>query len=258
MMIQYYKHTLFLCLTLVLAGCTQQYKLTNSKSVNKEINNKLLTSDFSETIISAYRIKLASKMNEVINSSLIHMETGSPEGLLGNFVSDLTYLRAKEISAQHVDFCLLNNGGFRTPLPKGEITRGKIFELMPFENEIVIVEISGEKMLDLLDYIKAKSLMTTSRKTGVPISGLRMKINKDKIVEVKIGSFAFDKSKNYRIATSDYLSNGGDHMVFFLDPISVENSGIKLRDAILTHIISLNNKNIELNAELDGRIHHAE
>ena len=253
-----FKYILLLYLFLSLIGCKQQYKLTDSKSGNKEINNELSTNDFSETIISSYRAELDSKMNEVINTSLIDMEVGTPEGLLGNFVCDLTYKKAKEISDKPVDFCLLNNGGLRTPLPKGEITRGKIFELMPFENEIVIVELSGENMLDLIDYIKTKSLMTNSRKAGVPVSGLRMIINNDKVSEVKIGSFVFDKSKNYRVATSDYLSNGGDHMDFFLDPISIENTGIKLRDAILTHIINLDNKNTELNAILDGRIYHAE
>jgi 2',3'-cyclic-nucleotide 2'-phosphodiesterase (5'-nucleotidase family) len=254
----YFKYILLLYLFLPLTGCKQQYKLTDSKSGNKEINNELSTNDFLETIISPYRVELASKMNEVINTSLIDMEVGSPEGLLGNFVCDLTYIKAKKISDKPVDFCLLNNGGLRTPLPKGEITRGEIFELMPFENEIVIVELSGENMLDLIDYIKTKSLMTNSRKAGVPVSGLRMIINNDKVSEVKIGSFAFDKSKNYRVATSDYLSNGGDHMDFFLDPLSIENTGIKLRDAILTHIINLDNKNTEVNAVLDGRIYHAE
>jgi 2',3'-cyclic-nucleotide 2'-phosphodiesterase (5'-nucleotidase family) len=258
MMSQYFKYILFLCFLLPLTGCKQQYKLTDSKSENKEINNELSTNSFLETIISPYRTELASKMNEVINTSLIDMEVGAPEGLLGNFVCDLTYMKAKEISNKNVDFCLLNNGGLRTPLPKGEITRGKIFELMPFENEIVIVEISGENMIALIDYIKTKSLMSNSRKAGVPVSGLRMIINKDEVSDVKIGMFAFDKSKNYRVATSDYLSNGGDHMVFFLNPISIENTGIKLRDAILTHIINLNNKNLELNSELDGRIYHAE
>ena len=257
-MTRYCQYTLFLYLSLTLAGCNQQYKLTDSKSGNKEINNELSTNDYLETIISPYRAEIALKMNEVINTSLIDMEVGTPEGLLGNFVCDLTYIKAKEISDKHVDFCLLNNGGLRTPLPKGEITRGKIFELMPFENEIVIVELSGENMIDLIDYIKKKSILRNSRKAGVPVSGLRMIINNDKVSEVKIGTFAFDKSKNYRVATSDYLSNGGDHMDFFLDPISIENTGIKLRDAILKHIIQLDNKKTKLNAVLDGRIQHAE
>ena len=254
----YLKYILFFYLALLLIGCKQQYKLTDSNSGNNEINNELSTNDFLETIILPYRTELDLKMNEVINTSLINMEVGSPEGLLGNFVCDLTYIKAKEISAKPVDFCLLNNGGLRTPLPKGEITRGKIFELMPFENEIVIVELAGKNMLDLIEYIRAKSAITNSRKAGVPVSGLRMIINDDKIPDVTIANFAFDSNKNYRVATSDYLANGGDHMDFFLNPISIENTGMKLRDAILAHIINLNHEKTELNAKLDRRIYYAE
>lgn len=255
---QFIKYILIISLSTFLLGCKQQYKLTDSKSENKEINNELSTSDYSETIITPYRDKLKSQMDEVINTSIIAMEVGAPEGLLGNFICDLTFLRAKKESDKTIDFCLLNNGGLRTPLPKGEITRGKIFELMPFENEIVIVEISGEKMLELIEYVKTKSLMTNSRKAGVPVSGFRMTINNDKVTEVRIGMNTFDKAKNYRIATSDYLSNGGDHMDFFIDAVSIENTGIKLRDAILDYIVELKEKGIELNAALDGRIYHAE
>ena len=254
----YLKHILFFCSAILLISCKEQYKLTNSKSGNNEINNELSTNNFLETIILPYRIELDLKMNEVINTSLIDMEVGSPEGLLGNFVCDLIHIKAKEISDKPVDFCLLNNGGLRTPLPKGEITRGKIFELMPFENEIVIVELSGKNMLDLIEYIKTKSVIMNSRKAGVPVSGLRMIINEDKVSDVKIANFAFDANKNYRVVTSDYLANGGDHMDFFLNPISIENTGMKLRDAILAHIINLNHEEIELNATLDGRIYYAE
>jgi len=255
---QFSKYLLIICLPILIIGCKQQYKLTDSTSANNEISNELSTNDFSETIISPYRNELKNKMDEVINTSLINMEVGAPEGLLGNFVCDLTFTKAKTLSTKPVHFCLLNNGGLRTPLPKGEITRGKIFELMPFENEIVIVELSGDRMIELIEYVKTKSLMTNSRKAGVPVSGFRMAINNDKVKEVKIGNETFDQSKNYRIATSDYLANGGDHMDFFKNPISIEKTGFKLRDAILAHIINLKKKNIELNASLDGRIYHAE
>ena len=258
MMNQYFKYILLLCLPLLLTDCKQPYKLTDSKSANKEIRNDLSTNDFSESIISPYRMELKSTMDEVLNTSLITMEVGAPEGLLGNFVCDLTLDAVVTSSDKPVDFCLLNNGGLRTPLPQGKITRGKIFELMPFENEIVIIELSGEKMLDLLDYIKTKSLMTNSRKAGVPVSGLRIVLSNDNIKEVEIKGVTFDKNTNYRVATSDYLANGGDHMDFFLNPVSMEKTGIKLRDAILTHIINLKKNDIQLDAKIDGRIYHAE
>ena len=95
-----------------------------------------------------------------------------------------------------------------------------------------------------MNTLRQNQLITNSRKAGVPVSGLRMIINDDKVSDVKIANFAFDANKNYRVATSDYLANGGDHMDFFLNPISIENTGMKLRDAILAHIINLNHEKL--------------
>lgn len=212
----------------------------------------------SESIILPYRKKLETQMNEVLNTSLVNMEVGSPEGLLGNFVADLTFIRAQQESNSNVDFSLLNNGGLRTPINKGEVSRRNIFELMPFDNTIVIVEISGDKMIDLIEYVRMKSMMSDSRKAGVPLSGFRMMINNDVVEKVFIGAKEFDKNKTYKVATSDYLSRGGDHMDFFLNPINTENTNILLRDAIIEHITALKEKNIPISATLDGRIHHAE
>jgi len=78
------------------------------------------------------------------------------------------------------------------------------------------------------------------------------------VSEVRIGLLTFDENKTYRVATSDYLSNGGDHMNFFKNPISTDKTGVKIRDAILDYIIGLKEKEIEVNAALDGRINHAE
>lgn len=81
---------------------------------------------------------MKASMDEVLNETLVDLEVGAPEGLLGNFVCDLTFDRARNQAKNTPDFCILNKGGLRTPVLKGPITRGKLFELMPFENEIVI------------------------------------------------------------------------------------------------------------------------
>lgn len=256
-MTYFFKHILFASILIFNIGCSKHYQIADSSSKNEEI--MLLEKDsISESIILPYRKKLENQMNEVLNTSLVNMEVGSPEGLLGNFVADLTFIRAQQESDSNVDFSLLNNGGLRTPINKGEITRRNIFELMPFDNTIVIVEISGDKMIDLIEYVRMKSMMRDSRKAGVPLSGFRMMINNDVVEKVFIGAKEFDKNKTYKVATSDYLSRGGDHMDFFLNPINTENTNILLRDAIIEHITALKEKNIPINATLDGRIHHAE
>ncbi len=107
-------------------------------------------------LIEPYKTKLDAEMNEVlvISAEEFPKEKGKPETKLGNLVADLSFEIAQEYYKDDIDFCLLNFGGLRTSLPKGEITRGKIFELMPFENELVVITISENKLIELIKYLK--------------------------------------------------------------------------------------------------------
>jgi len=240
-----------------IVGCSD-YKLTKTSSTNTEVANNLPTNKSSDSILAPYRNELKASMEEVINTSSTDMEVGQPEGKLGNFVTDLTLETARLKTGEEVDFCILNNGGLRTPLPKGEITRGKIYELMPFENEIVIVTLKGQQITEMLDYILKRTLLPPSRKAGVPISGIRIMLSDNKIKQVFIGMYEFDPEKTYRVATSDYLAFGGDHMDFFKTNEGIEKTGIKLRDAIIDYIIKAKENGNPINAVLDGRIYYAE
>jgi 2',3'-cyclic-nucleotide 2'-phosphodiesterase (5'-nucleotidase family) len=141
---------------------------------------------------------------------------------------------------------MLNNGGLRTSLPEGNITVGKIFELMPFENDMVVLTLSGSKTRGLMNYI-AKS-------NGQPVSGLSMNIINEKPKQVMIGGQEFDSLKTYRIVTTDYLASGGDKMRFFSEPISYQTLNTKLRDAIMNYMRDENKKGNMLNPKTDGRI----
>ena len=89
-------------------------------------------------IISEYKYGIDSVMNEVLCYSKLEMNKGKPESLLGNFVSDLCL----EQFSNEADICIMNNGGLRNILPKGNVTKGDIYKLMPFENELVVVELT--------------------------------------------------------------------------------------------------------------------
>ncbi len=252
------KYIVFTGLGLSFLACNKTLQVTEVSSVNKVNSESVAVSSDANELIKPYRDSMKAKMDEVLNTTLVDLEVGVPEGLLGDFVCDLTFNRVKREVEVAPDFCILNNGGLRTPLLKGDITRGKIFELMPFENEIVIVEISKEKMLELLEYVRVRSLLEKSRKAGVPVANLRMMLSEGEISNVMINNRQYDKEKTYRVVTSDYLSGGGDNMTFFLHPISIEKTGIKLRDAILDNVIELKKKNLPINLALDGRIYNAE
>jgi len=197
-------------------------------------------------------------MNEVlvVSAEEFLKVKGKPETKLGNLIADLSLEVANKLylptDTHNIDFCLLNFGGLRTSLPKGNITRRKIFELMPFENELVVVTINKRSFNHLIDYLY--------RVGGQPISkGITLINNIEKNNDVLDMHFLVKEKKyktneNFKILTSDYLSNGGDKMSFFLNPIRSEPIGIKLRDAIIQYCIEQNKMGNKLVSKLDGRI----
>lgn len=253
-----YKTLLLLIVsTLYLGSCTNSYKVIETNSGNNKVISELSTTDSLYVIASPYKLKLEESMSEVLNTSNKDMERGVPEGLLNNFVADLTLSTTRALSNDFVDICLLNNGGLRVPIMKGDVTRGMIFELMPFENELWVMDLKGDDMTDLINYVVSRS-SGLKTKTGVSLSGMRVTISNGAASHVMIGVTQFDPSKTYRIVTSDYLAGGGDEMTFFAKAVEIEKLNIKLRDVILNYIIDLKTKNINLDAELDGRVYIAE
>ena len=212
--------------------------------------------EFSKTNLKAYKDSLIKEnINEVINYSNKTLEVGCPEGLLGNFICDLSLHSYKKMNYSSIiaDFCVLNNGGLRAPISKGPVTQANIFELMPFENYLVVVELNTEKMKLLLKYILERSKDCSSRKSGVPVSGIRISIQENIIKRCMINNRELESKKTYHVLTTDYLASGGDNMLFFEDCKQFP-TGILLRNIISEYIKNIGSNNIKIDAQLDGRI----
>ena len=205
--------------------------------------------ELTEELIAPYKIKLDAEMNEVlvISAEEFPKEKGKPETKLGNLVADLSFEIAQEMYGDSIDFCLLNFGGLRTSLPKGEITRGKIYELMPFENELVVLEVSFQSFHNLVGYI--------NKVGGQPIGGdLKLSFKGDLSNITHSKKLGHLNRTSVKVLTTDYLANGGDNMSFFANPIKYEKVGIKLRDAIIQYCIEQHKQEKQLTSILDGRI----
>lgn len=232
-----------ICFVLIGFGCKSNSSYSSSAEIIK-IDSTLNSLESTEALIKPYKESLDAEMNEVLVYSEKAMIKGTPESELGNFVADLSLkIITEKYPEANIDFCLLNNGGLRTSLPKGAITRGKIFELMPFDNELVIVTLSKEKAKELIQYINNVG--------GQPISGA--KLNFTLSVDSVFSQLNWDKTVN--IVTTDYLANGGDKMDFFLNPIKTENTQLKLRDAIIEYCIEEQKKGNKITSALDERIY---
>ena len=227
-----FRVSLIYLVAFLLASCSVQYNLqSHSESIYdvKADNDSTITA-----MIAPYKIGIDSVMNKVLCISKIEMTKGKPESLLGNFVCDLCLQQYSNMA----DICVMNNGGLRSILPKGEITKGMIFELMPFENELVILELGSDDYVQLLEYI--------TKRGGEPFAGVNIIMDENGTVL----SQSLDLSnKKVRVLTSDYLANGGDKMSFFKDKKQTK-VGIKLRDAIINYCVAQDT----ISSELDNRI----
>lgn len=246
------RHFLLVLLTaLLFSSCQQQYHLTNRESKQYIFSaEKDSAQDQSMLqLTQPYRDSLSRSMNTIIATTNNPLTKELPEGNLGNFCADgclrIAALKCIEIKLPLPDFIFLNHGGLRASIPAGNITIGNIYEVMPFENELVMLQLTKNQVDTLLNFI--------AKKGGAPVAGIRFFIENEKATQV---IFSRNNDKNqalYIVITSDYLANGGDGYDF-LKPVQKTNLGIKVRDALIQDFSEFGKRNETINSTKDGRI----
>ncbi len=244
-----YYFLLLLSALLYLGSCTPYSEIVKSgyyKMDSLDVADKEVTA-----LIAPFKEELDVEMNKVIGEAAIDMPKEQPESLLGNWVADAILTTVKREYEKPIDFAVPNYGGLRIPnLAKGAITRGNIFELMPFDNMLVVLHLDGETTLQFLNHI--------AQLGGWPISSqMRMMIDKEgKATDIKIGGEPFDKNKTYHVLLSDYIANGGDKCAFFKEKPR-DDLGVLFRDAIMQYVEQQGAENKALTTKIEGRITHA-
>jgi len=238
-----------LALVIMLSSCTHRtWIITHSDSTRIAIDStteKLADKGY-ELYLQPVKQKIDAEMNVVIGIAAETMKGHAPESLLSNFSADVYRQAATEFSGEKVDISIVNLGGLRTTVPAGDITVRKVFELMPFENELVIVWIKGDKLLELLQYFASVG--------GEGVSGLRMEISNGKAGNITIDGNPLDTEKTYSVATNDYLAGGNDKMTQLAQYEKRVNTGLKIRTVLLDYIKNETKKGNKIEAKLDGRI----
>jgi len=122
---------------------------------------------------------------------------------------------------------LLNYGGIRSILPKGNVTKRIAYNIMPFENSVVIIALKGSQIDSMINYLCVS-------KKAHPISKLKLSIDENyKLIDAKINEKNIEHNKIYYVATNDYLYNGGDNMTFFKPNNGVHVLNYKIRNALI-------------------------
>jgi len=247
-LISNYSFLLF-SLVLILASCKQTQHLTKVESGNKEFSKDKNTSTDEEIqeIIKPYKEQSDKQMNRVIGEFHEEIYKAQPESTMGNFCADAIYKMAKDYNGDSIAFAIQNYGGMRVPIiAAGEVTRGKLFELMPFENRMFILDMNGAEVLMLIEHM--------TQRGGWPISAsLRYEIFQNKPIEIKIHKEPLDSEKIYKVAMPDYIANGGDNLDFLI-PIERKETDKLIRKAFMEYILEHTFSSLQVSPQIDGRI----
>lgn len=202
-------------------------------------------------LLQPYKEKVNNSMNEVVAVAAITLEKKQPEGTLGNVLADGMFIMAKQHFNMPIDAAFVNYGGVRLPyIAAGNITRGKIFELAPFDNIIVLQKINGKVMQEFMDHI-------ANRWGGWPAAGITWQIKDKKAINVMIGGKPLDVNATYLIANNDYVANGGDDCIM-LKNIPQINDGYVFRTAILDYLSRLNKQGKQITSTIENRVTNAD
>lgn len=246
-----------LLLLLLAASACATYKVEKSETANIRLDSLVAVpvSGKIEGMIQPYRVKVNEGMTEVLCISEEAAYGGRPESPLTNLFADLTLEEANRLCAVKypklkIDVSMVNRGGLRTILPKGEVKTLTMFEMMPFENEVVFVRLSGDRMLEFINYLAARG--------GEGVGGMRFGLKNGKAVNPEIGGKPLDPTRDYWLVTSDYIVNSGEGSEILSKNAERIDTGVKVRDQFIDYFRRAGKEGKKINAKTDGRIYHAE
>lgn len=243
------KFRIYFCLILSLAGgisCNTSFQTSTLHYKDYRINDKLSQNNSLNSLLQPYSDSVNRSMNDIVGIATTSMDKKTPESTLGNFMADAFYTMAQEKYQTKIDAAFMNFGGIRlTQLPAGNVTRGKIFELMPFDNLLVLQKMKGRVLQQFLD-------LTASR-GGWPVAGITMHIKDKKAVNVMIGGKPLDPNATYTTANSDFVANGGDNADMLRTVPQITN-GYLMRDALFDYIKKLKAAGKNISANIENRV----
>lgn len=238
-------------LLLALAGlsaCQPGYHLTSRNANRIGVDSVAAPADSSVArFLLPYRQKLDQTMNEVLTRSTARIEKNQPDGPLNDLLTDALLKQARQRTGKPIDCSHLNYGGIRSNLPAGNITIGSVFEVMPFDNRLVVLTLKGDVLQQLLDHF--------AKDNKLVMGGLRTRISNGHAQDVTFtNGRALQPNETYTVALSDYIADGGDNAVFLKSALQRDDIDYLIRDALLDYFREQGKSGQPINPVSDGRI----
>lgn len=190
-----------------------------------------------QTIVDKASQELGPTLNEILGTTdtgLTRTQSAAPYGdsSLGNWASMVTKDAAK------TDFAFSNNGGLRCDIPKGDIKTGDIWTLMPFDNTIYTMTMSGAQIKTVLENAVQDGGVGI-QEAGMSFTYDPAKPTMDRVTSMKKSDGStIEPTKTYTVAVNNFMATGGDKFVGFNDPAIVDkhDTGMLVRDVFIAAV----------------------
>lgn len=240
-----YKFLLFLLI--LISSCHRSYVPVQYQPAARKVDSLATASGRVDSIIQLYKVELDKEMNVVIGYADTTLTKAQPESDLGSWMCDMVLTKSHDYYKDSIDFTFLNHGGIRLPsLAKGDITIGKMIELMPFENRIVVMQLKGSTIDSLFNHIASKGGWHVSK-------GTSYKISNGKAIDVVINGKLLELNKTYTLAVSDYLAQGGDNCTMLIGLPYID-TRVTLRDALIQGLKEATARGEHVRSIIEGRV----
>ena len=239
-----------LAVCLWLSACRPAYEVT-------KVEGRLVAMDSvwdarpdsaAVALLLPYQHRVDSAMNRVLGRAAVSMKAERPEGLLSNLVADILREAAAKTLGRPADMGLVNIGGIRNTLTRGDITMENAYEILPFENALCVLTLKGRTLKQLFENIAVRR--------GEGVSGVRLVVSEDgRLLEATVGGRPVDDERTYTVATLDYLAEGNDGMTALRQAdSSVYPPDATLRSLFIDYVERLAKSGREVKARMEGRI----
>lgn len=226
---------IFLTLFLVVSCGKQNYSVSKIEGKQIAINDKEKQDTQIENFVKPYREHINNDLDSILAycPETLDKSSGKWQTTIGNLMADVTLQRGNSLfmtrEKKNIDLCILNHGGIRSILPKGNVITRTAYEIMPFENSLVVIALKGEQIFEMVDYFIATQ-------KPHPLSGISFTIGKNNVAKnILVQGKPVETNTIYYVATNDYLSNGGDNMVFFKKGVQKYDLNYKLRNILIDY-----------------------
>lgn len=202
--------------------------------------------------LEPYFNQVDSINRRVIARSAIDADNTDRAGALANFTADLAFdyalhkadsLRTINPEFPVPDFALMNVGGIRMPLFKGDITEGQILNTYPFSNHLAIAAVKGSDL--------AQALQVAAFKGGESISDNLLVVtdSSNNITDIIVNGYPLDPDKLYTYATIDYVLGGNDDLTSLANSILLWRDDVEVAAPILDYVERMGKLGIIINPD---------